>query len=180
MLKELKWNSVIIAVLYMVLGIILILYPGTVAKTLCILIGWFLVIGGIVTMITYAAKDISTIFSRNDFAFGLIAIILGLVALVKADQLAALIPVLFGIVVTISGFMKLQSAVNLKRAGATNQNLLLILALINILFGCLLIFMPFSQAILMTCIGVGLIYSGITDLIVTIRLSTKYKEFTKQ
>jgi uncharacterized membrane protein HdeD (DUF308 family) len=179
MLKELKWNSIITAVLFTILGFVLVIYPKTAAKTLFSIIGWILLLCGIVTILTYFFRPVESSFYRNDFVIGMIEIIIGLVMAMKTTAVTELVPVIFGIVVVISGFIKLQASIDLKRLGAPSQNSIIIMALINILFGCILIWAPFSAEILMTFIGISLIYSGITDLVLTIWLSTKYRQYLK-
>ena len=38
-LKNLKWNMVVTAVLVIILGLILILYPGIAVATICLIVG---------------------------------------------------------------------------------------------------------------------------------------------
>lgn len=180
MLKKLKWNSIICAVLFIILGCILIAYPKTAAQTLCRMIGIILMIGGGVTIITYFFRPIDSAFYRNDFVIGMVEMMLGLIAVAKTKDIVSLIPVIFGIIVVISGLIKLQTAIDLHSLGASNQLPVIIMALINLLFGFLLIWAPFSPSLLMTYIGFCLLYSGITDFILAVWLSTKYREFNKQ
>ena len=49
-LKNLKWNMVVTAVLVIILGLILILYPGIAVATICLIVGWGLFIGGVVSV----------------------------------------------------------------------------------------------------------------------------------
>jgi len=178
-MKKMKWNSILIAVLYVALGIFLIVFPKTAAETLCRLVGGILVVGGVVTIVSYLMRNVSASFYRNDFVLGLIEIILGLIALLKTDMIVQLTPIVFGIIIVISGFIKMQAEIDLKRLGAKNQIPIIIMALISIVFGCILIWAPFSASVLLIFIGIGLIYSGATDLILTIWLSTKYKQYIK-
>ena len=45
----------------------------------------------------------------------------------------------------------------------------------NIVFGIVLLINPFAKEVLITCIGVALVYSGITDLYMTIAISIRLK-----
>ena len=47
------------------------------------------------------------------------------------------------------------------------------LAIINIVFGVVLLINPFAKEILITLVGIGFVYSGATDLYVTISISRK-------
>ena len=50
------------------------------------------------------------------------------------------------------------------------------LAIINIIFGIVLLINPFSADIQKILLGIALIYSGVTDLFVTIAISKKLAE----
>ena len=52
-----------------------------------------------------------------DFAFGVIAILLGLVVIIHPGNIMALVPVIMGIYFMIDGIMKIQTAVDAKRFG---------------------------------------------------------------
>ena len=70
-LKNLKWNMVVTAVLVIILGLILILYPGIAVATICLIVGWGLFIGGVVSGVLYLVGH------RGRFEFGELILIIG-------------------------------------------------------------------------------------------------------
>lgn len=172
MLKEMKWSAILRSAVYMILGIILIIFPDTTARTLCYLGGGAVVIIGVVTLITYQFRELKIRYYRNDFVVGLIEVLLGLFCIYKAQLLIALLPFILGIFVAISGFCKLQNGLDVKRMGYSNWHIIVLLAALNIVFGMVLLWNPFTAAVVMyIVIGVGLVFSGITDLVLTILIS---------
>ena len=92
LLKQLKWNLILLAVIFIALGIVLILWPGATMKTICYLLAAMLLAIGVVSLINYLRKDISGIIYRYDLVVGLCAILGGILVIVKVDKLTDLIP----------------------------------------------------------------------------------------
>jgi len=170
LLKQLKWNLILLAVIFIALGIVLILWPGATMKTIC----YLLVAIGVVSLINYLRKDISGIIYRYDLVVGLCAILGGILVIVKVDKLTDLIPAVLGFLVTMSGIMKMQNSVDMLRLGHGTWHVAFAMAIVNIVAGIVLLMNPFEAAqILIMCLGIALVYSGITDLYVTISISRR-------
>lgn len=178
MLKEMKWNAILRSVIYMILGIILIVFPDTTARTLCYIGGGAVVIAGVVTLITYQFRELEVRYYRNDFVVGLIEVLLGLFCIYKANLLISLLPFILGIFVVISGFCKLQNGLDVKRMGYANWYIFVLLSAANIVFGMILLWNPFTAATVMfIIIGAGLVFSGATDLILTVLISRQMHQY---
>ena len=171
LLKQLKWNLILLAVIFIALGIVLILWPGATMKTICYLLAAMLLAIGVVSLINYLRKDISGIIYRDDLVVGLCAILGGILVIVKVDKLTDLIPAVLGFLVTMSGIMKMQNSVDMLRLGHGTWHVAFAMAIVNIVAGIVLLMNPFE--ILIMCLGIALVYSGITDLYVTISISRR-------
>ena len=174
LLKQLKWNLILLAVIFIALGIVLILWPGATMKTICYLLAAMLLAIGVVSLINYLRKDISGIIYRYDLVVGLCAILGGILVIVKVDKLTDLIPAVLGFLVTMSGIMKMQNSVDMLRLGHGTWHVAFAMAIVNIVAGIVLLMNPFEATkILIMCLGIALVYSGITDLYVTISISRR-------
>ena len=173
LLKQLKWDTLLMGVLYILLGIVALVIPETMEKLLGFLIGVVLIIAGAVSMISYLLRDAHQNYYHNDFLHGLLGILLGIVVLYKVDFIISLVPWLLGILVLVSGLSKLQDVIDLRRMEYGNWVFMLVLAIINIAFGLILIFNPMAVAMM----GVGLIFSGITDCITTVYFAGKIRNY---
>lgn len=174
LLKQLKWNLILLAVIFIALGIVLILWPGATMKTICYLLAAMLLAIGVVSLINYLRKDISGIIYRYDLVVGLCAILGGILVIVKVDKLTDLIPAVLGFLVMMSGIMKMQNSVDMLRLGHGTWHVAFAMAIVNIVAGIVLLMNPFEAAqILIMCLGIALVYSGITDLYVTISISRR-------
>ena len=180
LLKQLKWNLIAIAVAFIALGVILIIYPTEVMTTACYMIAALLIIIGVISLVNYLRKDITGLIYRYDLVVGLSSILGGILIIVKIDDLTKLIPVVLGFLVTISGILKMQNSVDMLRLGNGTWHVAFGLAIVNIIFGIVLLINPFAEELLITLMGIALIYSGLTDMFVTIVISKKLSEMKKE
>lgn len=180
MLKELKWNSIITSILMIVLGVILFLMPGVSMSVIVTIVGMIAIASGIFNIIHHFVIDISESYYRNDLLFGLVSLIFGILILVRPGFFISLVPFILGIVILVSGLVKLQEGIDAKRIGYDRSMLYIVLAIIDIILGIIILFEPFGVAnILFMIIGLGLVYSGVSDLYVTLYLSKRFKEYYK-
>ena len=162
MLKELKWEAILTGVLYILLGIVALVIPETMQKTLGYLIGIVLIVAGLISIICYLLRDARENYYHNEFVFGILGIVLGAVVLYKVEIVISLIPFILGVLVLCSGCSKLQDAIDLKRLGYGSWLGLLIVAAINII------------------LGVVLILSGAGDCFSTIYFARKLRRFKQE
>lgn len=180
-LKKLKWNVIISSVIYVALGVILLIWPEMTAKNICYVVGVISIAVGVVNLIDYIRKDYSVDAYRYNLVYGMVFILLGIFIFVKVETVISIIPVLLGFAVTISGLLKFQNAVDLVRMKYNGWGIVMIVSILNIAFGIVLIMNPFASAmILFICIGIGMIYSGVSDLIATIMLSRSIKSIGRE
>lgn len=181
MLKELKWEAILTGVLYILLGIVALVIPETMQKTLGYLIGIVLIVAGLVSMVCYLLRDARENYYHNEFVFGLVGIVVGAAVLYKVEVIISLIPFILGILVLFSGCSKLQDAIDLKRLSYGSWVGMLIVAAINIILGIVLICNPFKAAVLLfRVLGIGLILSGASDCFSTIYFARKFRRFKQE
>jgi len=180
MLKEIKWNMILSAALYMALGLILLIFPATTARTICYLIAGIAILIGLVNLVVYFTRNITRNYYRNDFVTGLMLMVLGIFVIYKVDLVIALVPFIIGLCIIVSGLFKLQGALDVQRMGG-NAVLILGLAVVNVVIGILMVINPFDSAMLLyRLLGAGLLFSGLTDMASTLYLSSKMHGYMKK
>ena len=176
--RELKWDALLTGILYILLGIVALVIPETMERTLGYLLAVVLILAGAVSMIGYLLRDAYQNYYHNDFLHGLLGIGAGILVLFKVDLIIALIPFLLGILVLVSGCSKLQDVIDMKRMGYGNWVIMLVFAVCNVVLGILLMCNPFKSAVLVfRLIGIGLIFSGVTDCFTTCFFARKIKNY---
>ena len=178
LLKKVKWDAILSSLLYVVLGIVALIIPETMIKTLGYLIGILLILVGAVSMICYLLRDNSLNYYRHDFEYGLVGIAVGILFLYKVEWIISLVPLILGILVVASGCRKLQNVIDMKRMGYGNWVYMLILAAVNVVLGAALIVNSLDAALFfLQLVGAGLIFSGVTDCITCFYLAKKAKGY---
>lgn len=180
LLKRLKWNVILSSILYVTVGVLLLVFPDIMAKNICYIIGFFAIAIGIVNIIDYCRKDLTSDTYSYNLVIGLMAVLLGIFIFVKVEMMMAIIPFLLGLAVVVSGLLKFQNAVDLIRLKYSGWKIVLLISVLNNAFGIVLMADPFKSAIILSiCLGIGLIYSGVSDLITTIILSKTIRTVLK-
>lgn len=114
----------------------------------------------------------------SGLVLGIFLMIVGLLIYYKAEVVVSIIPIILGVVILFSGFSKLQQAVDLARMKARRWTTVLATACLNLILGGVIIFNPFSTAMtLLRFVGIGLLYSGISDIVSTLYISRETKNY---
>ena len=167
--EGMKKNYFISAILTIALGAVLVIWPDWSGRILCYLLGAALILmGGIQLIVCIRAERIG-FYSKFSMLMNIILILLGVWVCIRPDTVLSLVPVIIGIVLLIHGCMDLQFTMDIKHAGSGKWWIALIFALVTLTLGVFLVMHPFlAFEITMLIIGIGLLYDGISDLVLMI------------
>ena len=167
--EGMKKNYFISAILTIALGAVLVIWPDWSGRILCYLLGAALILmGGIQLIVCIRAERIG-FYSKFSMLMNIILILLGVWVCIRPDTVLTLVPVIIGIVMLIHGCMDLQFTMDIKHAGSGKWWIALIFALVTLTLGVFLVMHPFlAFEITMLIIGIGLLYDGISDLVLMI------------
>jgi uncharacterized membrane protein HdeD (DUF308 family) len=167
--KKLKPTAAFYGLICVIIGIIDLVNPEKMLNIIAYALGISAIICGLIFIIVYVARDVKYNLNNNDFLSGLIAVVIGIVILIKWQQFMELVPIVLGVLIIVSGCIKLQDAIDLKKLDHPAFLMMLIVAIVFIIFGSILVANPFkSEIILMRIIGVSLIIAGMTDLFTSV------------
>lgn len=173
--SDLKNHWMLASVITIVLGLILLLFPGISLRSMCYLVGGFCIAFGVIRTVHYFQQTRAYPFLfQSDLLTGLISLGLGLFMITHPEGIMGLIPALFGILLVGYGIGNILRAVDAKKSGFGSWGLLLALAILSILLGVVILNNPFSalETILMV-IGAGLIYEGAADIFTVLLLGKR-------
>ena len=142
-------------------GLVLVLMPGTLNKILGIIVGVVLLVMGVAGIYQYLQNKIGTSAS---LVSGIFYSILGSIILLYPGSVVRAIAIGIGISLTISGLIKVKWAFTLKSLDSTWIGTLVIGILTTIL-GLVLIFSPFSGDAITKITGAFLMVVAVFDLI---------------
>lgn len=167
------------SLIYILLGIALIMEPTLVEDMFCYLLAGAAILIGLLKLVSYLFTKVETRISEdtNGFAIGISLIILGIFVLMKSTMFIILIPFILGFMITFKGVEGIQNILNLRKFGYGIQKGSLIASLVIILFGLVVMVNPFStMKILLVMLGMGLLASGLFDIIADIIFTHKLKK----
>lgn len=160
-LKKVGWTSVVTSLIFGIIGLIMIYNPETTMKFISTVLGIFFIVVGIIKIINYIiSKGDSTLFT-NDIAWGLIAIIIGLVTMVYSSTIESIFRIMIGVWIIYSGFTRFGLSFRLKNVNDRLWALVLTLAVLMIVGG---LYVTFYPGALIVTLGVIILIYAIMDL----------------
>ena len=165
-IREVKKSFCLLSVAYLVLGLLLLIWPDISVRTFCYVFGVGMLIFGGAHLILYFVRDRYESVLQMDMVAGIVGIATGAYILLKMEYMLEIIPFALGIVALLGAAVKVQDAFDLKRLKVQHWYLMLLLAVILVVLGALLISNPFEGIeIIVKLIGVSLIVDGVGNLI---------------
>lgn len=156
-----KFNSAVpFAVGSVILGVILLILPGTSLKTVCIVLGIATLLKGVIKLTGYLKARATSTEKFTDLFFSILTFIVALILIIHPERILSIIPVIIGLIIFIYGIVTLA-----KRNASTKTK---ITSGITIVVGLTVLVVPFTFAEIITAIiGAGFIILGIIILINT-------------
>ena len=174
----LKPTAAFYGLICVVLGIIDLINPEKMLNIIAYAIGISAIVCGIVFAVRYMIRDVRYNMGNNDFLSGIVAVVIGIIILIKWKELMALVPMILGVFIIVSGCIKLQDGIDLRKLGNSAFPVMLLMAFVFIVFGAVLVANPFkSEVLLLRLIGVSLIISGMTDIFASIFFDSIKKSY---
>ena len=178
--KQFSKSYILVSALYVVLGVVLLVWPGTSVKMICYGLGFAMVVLGITYGIIYFTKDNLQGFLQMDLVIGIVCLAFGVFILLNPTFLATVLPFAMGIILLLGAVVKIQSSWNMRRLKFKKWYLVLVCALVIIALGIVLLCNPFQEEKFMIFyIGACLILDGLTNLISLICIQVKVKKLAK-
>ena len=163
-LRALDNHNVIISILMIVIGLVLVLWPGHVMTTAMTIVGIALLIGGVIAIFSWyrgRMRDVGFL----TLAEGILLAVAGVIVLVAKRQLISLAPLVVGIVVLLNGIINLAQALDQRREGYARWTVSMALAVGTIVLGLLVALNPFkAMELVVVAIGAVIIYNGASNL----------------
>lgn len=160
-MEKLKNRRPVTSIIMIIIGLILVIWPGHSLNVMVSILGWGMIFSGI-------AESVSG-FMTGFFPLaigGLCILALGFYFIISPQVLASVIPFLAGLVIIVNGGVNLYHAWVGRFAMGYNPARDIILSIISIILGILILVHPFATAsVIVLLVGLALIYNGIMNLI---------------
>ncbi len=164
-IKSLKVNYSLSAVICVILGIVLLVWPGQSTQVVCMVLGIVLGGFGLIQIILYLATKEKTMISHSMMMLGVVLAVIGGWIVLKPETIIKAVPMIVGILIVIHGLHNAVQAIDLKKMQYDNWWVALLLSFLTVALGVVLICNPFTIVdTVVRIIGAFLVYDGLSDM----------------
>ena len=179
-IKNLKLNFILASILYLVLGLVLLIWPAASSLALCRLLGAALLLYGLFNLVGFFLRDSGMGAFRLELFLGVVATGVRIFFLVQPRLVLAFLPLVMGVYVVIDSAVALKRTLELYRMEYHRWWLSLVLALVGIVLGLVLVFRPFAvTTTFFRLVGVVFLYLGISDFWSLWRVTSLVRDLRK-
>ena len=180
-LKSMKISFILAAVLYVALGLVLLIWPGTSITLLCYAFGAVLLAYAAITIISFFVHDSALGTFRFELFLGIVAATLGILFLVQPAFIMSIVPVILGVYIAIDSLVNLKRAIELFRLEYPRWWVVLLLSLLGVGLGVVVLCRPFAVAeTLFMLIGAVFVFTGASDLWTIFKVSRVTRELRRR
>ena len=160
-----KIGYIVMSVMFCIAGALFIALPDISITMIGISMGIAMIVFGIVKLVGYFSRDLFRLAFQFDLELGILLLVLGLIVLIRPDDLMSFICIGLGISILTDGLFKIQIALDSKRFGIKSWWVILALAVVAGTIGVFLIFRSAKSAQFLTVLlGVSILAEGILNL----------------
>ena len=170
-MKKILQNEVVSSLILIVLGIILMVWPGAAMDIACMVIGCGLIIAGIICLIVFFVKRKKSgegKFSKDSVITimkSVVIIVVGIVLIAKMKTVVSILPFIIGLLIIANSVVNVIQAL-LNRKQNDKWLVSLIVGLVTTIIGLLMVIDPFGAAVSQIFIvGLGLAIDGVSNLV---------------
>ena len=153
MTKPIQKALILSAVVYIVVGLLLVIWPDVARQIVIYAIGAAAVIYGSYRIIDFFSHKENLSGVQIGVALGIACIMFGLFLLFRANVVVALLATVIGVAVIVDSVLRLQIALNLRLVGDKGWIVLIVTSFVTLVFGILLLFNPFTAVRVATIVG---------------------------
>lgn len=160
-----KIGYIVMSVMFCIAGALFIALPDISITMIGISMGIAMIVFGIVKLVGYFSRDLFRLAFQFDLELGILLLVLGLIVLIRPDDLMTFMCIALGISILTDGLFKVQIALDSKRFGIKSWWVILALAVVAGTIGVFLIFRSAKSAQFLTVLlGVSILAEGILNL----------------
>ena len=180
MAKKLKWNLILMSLLYLALGIFLLMVPGTALNVVCYALGGVVLACAAVQLVRYFVVERGVFQSQLTLISGLVCLALGAFLIIRSDVVVRVLPIVFGLFVIFDSLGRIQNALELRRCEYPSWKIFLLLAVLSVVLGSGMVVDPFgTMETLVMAIGLILILEGALNLLSALYTMLAVRRFIK-
>lgn len=161
-LKKSGWTSILESVIFAILGVILICKPEGTVKAISIILGLIFVVIGITKIMAYISTKGKNDFYNYDLVYGIMAIVIGIVAMTCGNTIIEMFRIIIGIWIIYSSLIRFNTSLKLKTLKSSVWIYSLILAIVMFICG---LYITMNSGAVVVTIGIIMVLYSAIDII---------------
>lgn len=165
-------NNVLLSVLMVVLGLLLIIWPGKTLEWAAKILGVAFLLGAVICCVSWYRDRHIHGGDYTTLAIGILSLVAGIVVFAAPRGVITLLPKIVGVAIAVNGVLNLAQALELRKQGGSWLGPV-IMAALTVVAGLFLVFFSFGamKAAVMVIGGV-IVYNGVSNLLI----ESKYRK----
>lgn len=169
-IKTVQANIVAQAVLFIILGLVLLLMPDITLVTIVYFVGILFALSGIVSLIGYFREGGEHYRMQPVLATGISFLVLAAVMFIFPQVIAGAFSVALGLILLLCGIVNVVRSIDMKNFEGNQWIVYLLLSVAVVIGGIIIIWNPFeTTAAFVMVLGAFLIVNGISDLLIELK-----------
>lgn len=166
-LQVARSNMLVQAIVFIVAGLFILLWPGVTVTAIVYLLGAIFAISGIASLIGYARKSSQSYKSPAVLTTGVFMCILALVVFIFPQAVASLLSLILGIVLVLCGVTSAVRSFEMRTYGGSTWIVGLVIGAMVAVGGIVIVANPFETTLMFIYVLGGImVLNGVGDLIV--------------
>lgn len=181
-MKLIKENpqTILMVLFEIAVGSLLLINPDGFTRAILVSFGVIMLIIGIVNLIKYVSKKKSSLFPVLRLIAGIVSIIVGAIFTFGPSMIMGiftLIAIVYGIILIVSGVMKMQDFFQAKKYEPYVPIVILFSAIASVVLGLIIIINPFETAMLaFRFMGISLIVEAVIDILTLVLIAKSIRK----
>lgn len=176
--KKLILGSIILQILFLIVGVIIFMNPYITASIVGIIIGIYFIVFGLFGIYEFFMRKDSPIFTFKIF-LGVLSIILGIFIMADPFKITTLLTFALGLYLIIASVCKIFETFKMKKYGYDGWILMLVTSIILLIFGIFIAINPMASMDLIEAAAIFIILSAILETCNLIMIYAGAKDIVK-
>ena len=176
--RSIRSNILITVIACLAVGAALLIYPDMFLQIICYVMGALFVAYGVLGILRCVRDQIMRI---GVLLMSVLSAAAGIFIITQPRAISSILPIIIGLILLLDGILNVRHGLGLRRFEDGAWKIVLVLGIITVLFGAVILFHPSSTATLtFRLIGAALLYNGISDLIILLRMNRAAQRYDGQ
>ena len=161
-LKKTIWSENLMSIIFAIVGILMIANTDVVTKIIASIFGIIFIVIGVIKIVDYFVAKGNSDFYNYDFAYGIIAIVIGIITITCSNFIESMFRIMIGIWIIYSAILRLSLSLKLRNANINIWSVSLVLSILMLIGG---LYVLLQNGALVLTMGIIILVYSILDLI---------------